>query len=267
MLRFVITVTGLFLAGIVLTTYATSALAAHTRLSAQEVQSLADTAATSASYDMGKFNRFGSPRFDVVTRVWDVEFRGWTQTRFRVFVYDATSHTEVTCLGMSPGGLIETADLPLEVQSFVANGERATDLECADLRGDGLPDYLLVTQNREQTKRTVQILLREPQRQIISAVSNSKLVQAPFEDGVNGDHYIVARRNKFKVVNDSAGTGGGIGHSFYFEYSKTENTWLLTRAKKHIWGTQSEGEQNNTWGPKDFGSIKIGEFDRGLFSN
>lgn len=253
-----------------LTGYVSSAVGAHARLTAPEVQTLADAAASNASYDLSTFVRFGG-RFDPVTRVWIVDFRGKEPSGdhkkiFRVFVYDATSRTEVTCLGMTePGATIETAALPVEVRSFIVDGELATDLYCADLNGDGQPDYLLVTRDSKQTKRTIQILLRRPNGQLVSAVSNANVVQPPFEDGVNGSHNVVARRNKFSVVNYSAGSGGGDEHVFYFEYSQSASTWILTRAEKEITGTVSEDDRGGSWLPKDFGLITFGEFDRRQF--
>ena len=110
---------GQLLSAMLLASYLSSAFAAHARLAAAEVQALADAAANSASYDMSSFARFGLPNFDPVTRVWTVDYtgrepKGDHKKRFRVFVYDATSHTEVTCLGMAePGATMETAALPL----------------------------------------------------------------------------------------------------------------------------------------------------------
>jgi hypothetical protein len=272
MFRFAKAVTGHLFGTMLLAGHVSLAVAAHARLSVAEVQALADAAAPSASYDQSSFVHFGLPHFDPVTRVWVVDFAGKEpkddhRKRFRVFVYDATSRTEVTCLGMTePGGTMGTAALPSEVQSFVANGEAATELYCADLNGDGLPDYLLVTQDQSQSKRTIQILLRKPNGQLTSAVSNANVVQPPFEDGVNGQHNIIARHNKFSVVNESAGSGGGVDHVFYFEYSKPAGTWILTRAERELTGNaHAEYERGGTWVQKDFGRIEFSEFDRRRF--
>jgi hypothetical protein len=250
--------------------YVSSAVAGHARLTVAEVQALAEAAASKASYDLSTFVSSGG-YLDPITKVWVVDFRGKEpgdyQKILRVFVYDTTSRTEVTCLGMTQqGGTMKTGALPSEVQSFVATDESATDLYCADLNGDGLPDYLLVTQNQSQTKRTVQILLREPNGQLTSAVSNANVIQAPFEDGINGSHNIIARRNKFSVINVSAGSGGGDDYVFYFEYSQAASKWILTRAEKQLSGdAHSEDDRGHTWLPKDFGVVNFGEFDRRQF--
>lgn len=206
-----------------LTGYAVSVVAAA-NLSREKVQALATAAARSASYDLNTFVIFGVAQLDPVTKVWRVDFvdnaRVAYMNRFRVFVFDATSHTEVTCVGMmTVGAVVENTSLPVEVQPFITTDERPTDLECADLKGDGRPGYVLVTQNSSQTKRTLQILLRESDGRLKSAVQNVNVVQPPFEDGINGSHSVIARRNKISVINTSAGSGGGDDHVFYFEYS------------------------------------------------
>jgi hypothetical protein len=247
-----------------------SAFAAHAHLSARKVEALAAAAAQSASYDKGSFVKFGGPYFDPVTRVWLVDFMGKApgnrEKRFSVYVFDATSRTEVTCLGVA--GFESARDsgaLPNEVRTFVPSGEHPMELYCADLNGDGLSDYVFVTEDEQHTKRTMQILIRKPNGQLTSAVSNANAVQPPFEDGINGSHRINVRRNKFSIINVSAGSGVGDSHIFYFEYMQLENTWVLTRAEKEITGTASADDRGGKWSQKDFGAITINEFDRRRF--
>jgi hypothetical protein len=264
-----------------LDTHVSGVVSAHSRLSVKEVQAIAEAAAQSASYDMSKFvmteDYFSPIYFDPVTKVWVVTFKGREPTvldfrkqqpsgehrkKFRVLVYDETSRTEVTCLGMTePNSTVETKDLPLEVQSFVGDDERATDLYCADLNGDGLQDYLLVTQDRN-----MKILLRKPDGKLALAVSNGNAVQAPYDQGINGAYNVIARRNKFSVTNLSAGSGGGDTYVFYFEYSPAESTWILTRAEKSLSGyAHSDDDHGGKWLPRDFGLITFAEFNKAKF--
>lgn len=244
------------------------------RLSSKDVQKLADAAASMASYDMTQFMPFRMPNFDPVTRVWSIEYSGRVPTlgrptkgnplsRFRVFVYDATSHTEVTCLGLSgEGGWIPIDEVPTAVRPFVAGNESVMDLYCADLNGDGRPDYLLVTQDQEQTRRTLQILLSGPDDKLTSVVQNEHVVQPPFA----GSFTIIARRNRFEVQNTSAGSGGGDTYLFYFEYSPREQTWLLTRVQKDLFGyAHSEDDNPYTRLPRDFGRVTIADFNLRAF--
>jgi hypothetical protein len=113
----------------------------------------------------------------------------------------------------------------------VGDDERATDLNCADLNGDGLQDYLLVTQDR-----SMKILLRKPDGKLALAASNGNVVKAPYEQGINGAYNVIARRNKFSVANVSAGSGCGDSHVLYFEYSPAQSTWILAPAEKGLTG-------------------------------
>jgi hypothetical protein len=74
-------------------TTSTSALAVRPHLSSEQVQSLAEAAARSASYDKDSFVRYGVPLFNPVTAVWSVDFVGDapkvdSSKKFSVFVYD-----------------------------------------------------------------------------------------------------------------------------------------------------------------------------------
>jgi uncharacterized protein len=255
-----------------------SAAAVPARLSSVIVQNLADAASQQALYDMAQYEAWGTPRFDDVTRVWTVEFHGRPssprhpskanfQSRFYAFVYDDTSRTQVTCPGLyGVGAAIPSKDLPAEVRDFVAMGDSAMDLYCANLSGNGRKDYLLVTQNQKDTRRTLQILLRGPDGELRSVVRNPNVVQPPFDDGMGG-YAIIARRNRFEVMNTSAGSGGGDTYVFYFQYSPHERIWFLTRAEKVLTGyAHSSDDDPYTELPKDFGRITIEDFDLQRFN-
>ena len=121
------------------------------RLSAEVVKQLAVAAAANADFNGNKFGPF-PPKFDSVTRVWTVNFRSTSPSSpetFNVFVYDATSHTEVTCLGMSwDGAPLAMAEIPREVRPFVPSGESATNVLCGNLNDTGNAGYVLVTRKQ-----------------------------------------------------------------------------------------------------------------------
>ena len=48
------------------------------------------------------------------------------------------------------------------------------------------------------------------------------------------------------AVSASTGSGGGNDHVFYFEYSQSASTWVLTRVDKEITGTASEGDRGGS---------------------
>ena len=253
---------------LVLTGYGSAVVAAPPLLPPPQAQDLATAAAQRTSIDLHSFAISGDAKFNTVTRVWLVNFVAKDTNSYpkvRVFVYDASSRAEVTCVGLGLGVAMETSSLPPDVQSFVSAGEVATDLECADLNGDGRPDYLLVTQTPITSlagqgpvagKRIFQILLRQPNGALVSAVRNDAII-SPDSDS----YEIIARHNKFSVMNEQGGSGAGDFETAYFEYSDDAHTWILTRAVKKLWGSgYAEGERDGTWTQKDFGRVTVSEF-------
>jgi hypothetical protein len=248
--------------------YGSAAVAAPPLLTPPQAQDLATAAAQLTSIDTHSFAIWGDAKFNAVTRVWLVNFLSKdtnTYRKLRVFVYDASSRTEVTCVGLGLGVEMETTSLPPDVQPFVFAGEVATDLECADLNGDGRPDYLLVTQTPITRlagqgpvagKRVLQIILRQPNGALVSAFRNEAII-SPY----SSSYEIIARRNKFSIMNEQGGSGGGDFETAYFEYADNGHTWMLTRAIKKLWGGgQAESERDGTWTQKDFGRVTVSEF-------
>ena len=210
------------------------------------------------------------PIFNLITKVWRVPFAvppvvDDHQKRFIVYVYDATGHAEVTCPGLRfVADAFDKKELPAEVQPFVDEGQRVRELDCADLNGDGLPDFALVTEGQDQdplTGRMLKILLRGPNGALTSVVTTSKVVQSPGEDGLTGMPTLFVRRNRIEVVNHSAGMHGFGDLDLYFEYSIPDGTWLLTRVENVIYGEHAEDENEYTRLPQDFGHVTLAQFD------
>lgn len=72
-----------------------------------------------------------------------------------------------------------TADLPAEVRPFVGKSSRAIDVAEGDLNGDGLPDYVLVTEGLakagETSERMLTILVRGKYRTLRQVKQNARL--------------------------------------------------------------------------------------------
>lgn len=232
------------------------------RLPPDEVTKIAESAAKQESYDGLSFTEAQPPAFDRVTQVWRVDFRGVRvpefghEMKFSVFVYDATSRTAVGCLGTDTEGVV-----PSEIRPFMKN-EDFVELICGDLNGDGFPDLLLITENQKSEiwYRRLQILIRRPDGTLTFAVSNSNVVQNV--DGVGGSFEVHARRNKFVVTNVLAGMHwDGSRRDYYFEYSQSGGTWVLTRVEYKVLGANYHDEHDRTWLPKELGTVKFGEVD------
>lgn len=239
--------------------------ASSPRLSAKAVQQLAVAAAKDAHFNVSKFGHFPST-FDPITRVWTVNFRSKSLSSsdtFNVFVYDATSHTEVTCLGMSIGGIpLKMTELPQEVRPFVPAGESATDVVCANLNGTGKAAYLLVTRKMNgDGLRTLQVLLRQPDGKLSSVIRNSDVIQ-PSEKDFMGGYEVIARTDRIEVINRQLGSGGGDVWTLYFQWSPPDTTWLLSRVDKTLVGPgHAEDDIAYIQCPSDFGRITIAQFN------
>ncbi len=262
-----------FISPIALATQAPAApppVTARPRLSEPAVETLALSAATNAGIDVSKFGHT-PPNFDPVTKVWNLRFRAKISPlkrpplpdSFSVFVYDATSHTETTCLGKFSEGLpIKAAELPKEVRPFVPKGEDALDLQCADLSGDGRSSYVLVT---GWSSHTLQILLRTPDGKLSSVVRKDGVLDG---SGGDGAFEVIARRGRLQIVNKMIGSGGGDIYTYYFQWSAADGTWLLTRAEKTLEGyAHTDDDHAFVQHPKDFGRVTLGEFDTKPFES
>lgn len=243
--------------------------ASRPRLSAADVQHLAVAAAKDAHMNVANF-RHDLPKFDPVTRVWMVKFTRTLPSSpdtFNVFVYDATSNTEVTCLGMSNfGAPLKLTDLPREVRPFVPAGDSAIDVACADLNGSGKAGYLLVSRKTSaDSARTLRVLLRQPDGKLSSAVRNANIIQPTAQDFMGG-YEVVARTDRIKVINRQLGSGGGDVWTLYFKWSPPDATWLLSRVDKTLVGAgHAEDDTAYVQRPNDFGRITIAQFDFNKF--
>lgn len=239
------------------------------RLSTKTVEQLAVTAAKDAHFDVAKF-RHDPPKFDSVTRVWIVTFTRAllsSPDTFNAFVYDATSRTEVNCLGMSNfGPPLKIAELPEEIRAFVPSGESATDVVCADLSGTGTAGYLLVTRKRNgDSARTLQVLIRKPDGKLSPVIRNANAIQGTAQDFMGG-YEVVARTDRIEVINRQLGSGGGDIWTLYFQWSPPDTTWLLSRVDKTLVGPgHAEDDIAYVQRPHDFGRITIAQFDFAKF--
>jgi hypothetical protein len=185
-----------------------------------------------------------------------------------VSLAQAPASTTSSCVNLGNyGSNVEMAEVPAEVRQFVPAREEVEWLVCADLNGDGLMDYLMVTRAPRlllsgPTARTLQILIRQKTHDLVSVVSNNNAAQPPSYDGINGQPYVKARREHFEIFNDSSGSGGADTWLFGFEYSKKNKTWFLTRVVKDLQGdAHPTGDLPYKKNRKQLGRIAIPDFD------
>jgi hypothetical protein len=261
--------TAAFLALLYLSGVACQARASNTRLASAQVSSLGNTAASNAGYDVKKF--YGTtPFFDPILRIWSVRYTQWDEKHvstlpatFTVVVYDKSSRTEVSCLGISGidyRAAIDESTTPPEIKPFVPAGTFAVQIDCVDLNGDGRPDYLVVV--HAETQSELMILVRQPDGKLSLQGANTHVAWGEALGGANGSYAVRARRSGFTVDNWSGSGGLGGGDRYDFQYSRKLKTWILVRT---VTTMQTGQPEDATAKPtirtvKDFGLVKFDDF-------
>jgi hypothetical protein len=245
--------------------------ASNSHLLSAQVSSLADTAASNAGYDVKTFYG-GPPFFDPISRIWSVRYMQWDEKHvstlpatFTVIVFDKSSRTEVSCLGISGidyRAAIDERTTPPEIKRFVPTGKFAVQVDCVDLNGDGRPDYLVVV--HAETQSELMILVRQPDGTLSLQGANTDVAWGEALGGVNGGYTVRARRNGFTVDNWSGAGGLGEGFRYDFIYSPEQKTWVLSRIVKTVQTGQPEDAiaKPSIRTRKDFGLINFGDFVR-----
>lgn len=153
-----------------------------------------------------------------------------------------------------------------DVRSFIPAGEVAIEVECADLIGDGQQGFLLVT--GKEGDRRLQVLLRKPDGKLSAVVQNKNVIQPQAFDGMGGGYTIIGHNGRIDVTNTTAGSGGGDTYAFDFQWSPPDNTWLLIRVERELYGyAYTSDDHGFVRLPKDFGRITINQFDFHAFTN
>jgi hypothetical protein len=169
--------------------------ASDSHLSPAEVSSLADTAASRAGYDVKLFSAV-PPFFDPVSQSWSRDYSKWSESgvkAFTVLVYDKSSRTEVSCIGMRSGAKpIDEREIPAEIKPFIASGKTAVQFDCVDLNGDGRPDYLLILHT--EPLHQLMILVRQPDGTLSLQGTNKDVIWDEYGVGVNGGYSVSSRR-------------------------------------------------------------------------
>lgn len=174
------------------------------------------------------------------------------------------------------GPVIATAqetdlNIPADVRAFVAKDKVALAAESADLNGDGKADFILVTENANQTNsddpadslRSLLILVRGSDGKLKLVKSNDKVVYCRTCGGVFGDPFagIRVKQNSFTVDN-YGGSNWRWGDSYQFNYSRRDQTWQLVLVVKETFNaTNPNNTKTKTITPKKFGKVDIADFD------
>ncbi|MEZ5345531.1 MAG: hypothetical protein R2681_08255 [Pyrinomonadaceae bacterium] len=158
--------------------------------------------------------------------------------------------------------------LQSEVQSFIGKDSKAIAIESADLNGDGLKDHVLLlaksdpefeAANTNMKRGAVLILIRGKDRKLTEAGRNENFVWSGFYTKLK------AARNTFTIFQEG-GNFNRWNESLKFNYSRIDQTWELVRRENEFYqATGPRKTEREIKTPKNFGKIRIADFDPSVF--
>ena len=181
-------------------------------------------------------------------------------------------------LGLWPADAraVETLAVPPALTQFMPKGHVLIALERADLDGDGIKDYLAVTQEPVSEEANGETLDEEPgSRRLIILTAQGKdgpYTVAAFSDkvvmceqcgGVMGDPFMeVETGKKTFTVHHYGGSAWRWSYDYTFNYSRIDKAWQLVEAREGSFhATEPDKEKMDIYTPKDFGKVDLRNFD------
>ncbi len=167
----------------------------------------------------------------------------------------------------------EAIKVSAEIKPFVETGTKPIALESADLNGDGMKDFILVSEKAEPEKgefdhpnklRSLLILVRGKDKKLTEAGHNEKVVFCSECGGIFGDPFngVTVGKNTFTVKN-YGGSAWRWTADYKFNYSRIDKTWQLVRIEQLSFHVAEPNKIEHTimTPPKDFGKVDIADFD------
>lgn len=158
---------------------------------------------------------------------------------------------------------VSMALLPKALLSHIDAGTKVRDFKTVDLNGDSLDDYLLVIE-REDGTRTLKIITKQANGQLLLAKSNDAVVYCRDCGGALGDPFeSISTKSKSFTVRHFGGSGYRWSVATTFNYSRRDQTWQLVRVEESEFHVQhpDQMERQIYTPPKHFGKIDFADFD------
>lgn len=158
---------------------------------------------------------------------------------------------------------IKHSAIPQSLKDFIEQGSKAIEIKSADLNGDGIDDFLIVTEDQDGG-RSLLIISKQPDGKLKFEKRSEVVVMCKSCGGALGDPFTgVQLKPKSFTVQHSGGSADRWTNSFTFNYSKRDKTWQLVRVEETSYHTARPNKINTQrfTPPKDFGKIDIEEFD------
>lgn len=129
-------------------------------------------------------------------------------------------------------------DIPAEIKNFILNGYEALDYTTGDLNNDKKSDAILIlkiigedtvqTENYDDPKRPMLLLLRQKNDALKLAARNDEVVMCRQCGGVFGDPYENVSINSFSFsLNFYGGSAWRWSHEYTFRYNAAKKDWFI----------------------------------------
>ncbi len=157
----------------------------------------------------------------------------------------------------------EPAKLPAEAKSLLPAQGEILDAASADLNGDGVPDYVVVTEAKGNATpdadptRTVFVIEQEPAGKYKIAARNNHAVMAKSDGGGMGDPFdAVTADKKAFTISHLGGRREKWTLHYIFRFSPPDDDWFLS-------GVDAGGDAKpqKFRFPDDFGKIAFQDFN------
>ena len=157
--------------------------------------------------------------------------------------------------------------IPEELSPFVPAQSHVVTYKAADLNGDGLSDYVLISESDAEAnkgERSLRLITRQSDKSLKLVKENNKVVLCATCGGVMGDPLdAVTAKSRLLMVRHQGGSNTRWVNNVSFGYSHVDNTWQVTRIDEGTWSSVEPNKITRVrfTPPKDFGKIDIADFD------
>ena len=162
----------------------------------------------------------------------------------------------------------DSYDYPAELHVFVGTNAKMLTYAKADLNGDQLQDYAMVTETLHTTeqnrKRILKLVIQNRNRSLKLAKTNHNMMMCSNCGGIWGDPFAgITVRNQYIRIEHQGGSNWRWFKSYDFSYFASEKSWHLIQVQERIFtATNSEEIETRIYTPpEDYGTIDIADFD------
>lgn len=154
--------------------------------------------------------------------------------------------------------------LPVEVNALLPANSAILGAATADLNGDELADYVVVTEETasrdpEDPTRTAFVIVQKPEGKFAVAARNDRAVISKANGGLSEAFDRITADKKTFTLSHAGGRRDKWTADYTFGFSRIDQAWQLIRVEGSRWS--EDGALVTFKPPHDFGKIAFEQFD------